>query len=393
MPLRSPHSDRELDALRLVLDSRSPASKMRYHYSAGPIDLTPWKVEAQWGRPDAAAPAREFSGRFKLPLPQELRRETLTVDLVVRTHLGDLTFRRFTGRIRTLVSRRGYSEIEAASGGYCLDKVRFGEDGVTYADWAPSDIIWDAVTRATSAGVYDFLYADIEPVDGPKVRREEFLAITKVDKLSRPIGAAVEEAELFFRDSPLNSPLCHRDRGPAEATEVLYEYVVGKHIDQSDFDAAATSDDYYDVVIYRRDPDTGGIDYLIDPILIPDSSAPVGAGYEIEVTDESATSEDDAYVLATKVASRLEHGESTAGFTVKFPHPLMVDGDFVSIPEPFEGEANGRRGMRYWIAEVLVMTERHDLSCDMEVLMVRRREDETPMPTVSALPAPTVRGA
>jgi hypothetical protein len=364
MPLRSSHSQRELDALRIVLDSRSPASKMRYHYVAGPVDLTPWIVEGQWGRPAAESPAREFTGRFKLPLPQELRRETLTIDLVVSTHVGELTFRRFTGRIRTLVSRRGYS---------------------------PSDIVWDAVTRATSAGVYDFLYADIEPVDGPKVRREEFLAISKVDKLSRPIGAAVEEADLFFRDSPLNSPLCHRNRGPAEATEVLYEYVVGRHIDPTDFDAAATSDDYYDVVIYRRDADTGAIDYLIDPILIPDSSAPVGAGYEIEVTDESATSEDDAYVLATKVASRLEHGESTAGFTTKFPHPLLVDGDFISIPEPFE--EGGRRGMRYWIAEVLVATERFDLSCDMEVLMVRRREEETPLPTVTALATPTLRGA
>jgi hypothetical protein len=53
MPLRSSHSQRELDALRIVLDSRSPASKMRYHYVAGPVDLTPWIVEGQWGRPAA----------------------------------------------------------------------------------------------------------------------------------------------------------------------------------------------------------------------------------------------------------------------------------------------------------------------------------------------------
>jgi hypothetical protein len=42
---------------------------------------------------------------------------------------------------------------------------------------------------------------------------------------------------------------------------------------------------------------------------------------------------------------------------------------------------------------VLVATERFDLSCDMEVLMVRRREEETPLPTVTALATPTLRGA
>lgn len=347
--------------------------------------------EAQWGRPDSAAPGREFSGRFKVELPTSMRREHITVDLAVDTAVGTLMFRRYTGRVRSLKNRRGRCEITAASGGFWLDRVRFEEVGVSYVDVAPSEVIWDVVGRAAASGVYDFLYADIEPVDGPKVRREEFLTITRIDKLSRPVGAAVEEAGLFFRDSPYNSPLCHRDRGPAEATDVLHEYVVGVHVDTDDFIPESTADDYYDVVMYTVDATTGAIDYPIDPILIPDSSAPLNAGYEIALSDESLTGPDDLYALGVKIASRLVHGESTVTFPVKFPHPLLVDGDFLSIAEPFTDDF--RSGTRYWIAQVDIATERHDLTQELQLIMVQLREDEDTPPPVAAWAAPTRRGA
>lgn len=223
------------------------------------------------------------------------------------------------------------------------------------------------------------------------MRREEFLQITRIDKLSRPIAAAVEEAELFFRDSPYNSPLCHRDRGPAEATEVLHEFVVGIHIDPDDFQPESTSDDYYDVVIYTTDATTGDVVYVTDPILIPGSSAPVGAGYEIPVSDDTTTGPDDAYALGTKVASRLIHGESTVTVPIKFPLPLLVDGDFLSITEPFN--EGGRTGTRNWIAQVDIATERHDKSMELQMLMVQLRETETPLPKVQPWAVPTRRGA
>lgn len=390
MPLPTSLSATELAALNTVLQSRAPASAMRYHYRVGGIDLTDDIIEAQWGRTGAELPGIEFSGRFKANVPDSIKREHMVVDLTVDTVAGALEFRRFTGKVRTFKNRRGRCEITAATGGYWLDRVRFDEDGVTYADIAPSEIIWDAVTRAASAGVYDFLYADIERVDGPKVRRDEFLQISKIDKLSRPIGAAVEDALLFFRDSPYNSPLCHRDRGPAEATSILHSYTVGRQIDPQDFEPESTSDDYYDVVIYRVDSVTGDIIYLTDPILIPGSAAPEGVGYEVPVSDESATGADDAYVLGQSIASRLIHGEATDSFTMKFPHPLMVDGDFVSIVEPFH--EGGRTGTRQWIAEVDIGVEHHDKTQDLQLTMIRQSEDEDVPPAVAALSPPRRRG-
>ncbi len=390
MPLPASLTPAQKGALDAVLRSRDPAGAMMYHYRLGGVDLTPYVTEAEWGRQGADQPAITFTGKFKTSLHESLKSERLVVNLEVKTLEGPLLFRRFTGEVDEMIVRRGFTTIEAQSGGYWLDKIRFDEDGVSYVDVAPSDIIWDVVTRAAASGVYDLGFTNIETVDSPKVRREEFLTITKVDKLARPLDAAVEEAELFFRDSPYNAPVCSKDRGPAEAQDVMQEYIVGVHIDPEVFEPATTSDEYYDVIAYRTN-DAGDIEYLFDPILIPNSNAPKGVGYEISVSDLSETSVEDAFAQAQKAASRLIHGESTATLPVAWPHPLMVDGDFISVIEPFD--EGGRRGTRYWIAEVETNTERSDKTVEIAVTMVRRREDEEALPVVSALPRAKIRGA
>lgn len=377
-------------ALNSVLTQRAPANKMRFQYFLGSYDLTPYVIEAEWGRTGSDQPAIAFTGRFKRTVPEALKNETMNVNLEIETSEGPVVVRRFSGRVDELMIRRGLTTVEAQTGGFWLDKIRFDEDGVSYTDWPLSSVVWDVVTRAASAGVYQMSFADIETVEGPSIRRDEFLAISRIDKLSRPLDAAVEEGELFFRDSPYNAPLCHRDKGPAEASDVLVEYVIGVDVDPDGFEPAATSDQFYDVVVYQTDPDTGAITYLFEPILIPNSLAPKGVGYEISVTDDTPTAQEDAYALAQKVAGRLIHGESTARFALQWPHPLMVDGDFVSIVEPFQ-EAE-RSGSRYWIGQVEVNTQRHDLTSEIEVTMVRRREAEDPVVVVGALPPARLRG-
>ena len=81
--------------------------------------------------------------------------------------------------------------------------------------------------------------------------------------------------------------------------------------------------------------------------------------YEVEVTDESLTAEDDAYYLGVQVANRLVMGAATVSFPVRWIHPLLIDGDFISIVEPFvEG---GKSGVRRWIAKVIRQRKTHDV--------------------------------
>jgi hypothetical protein len=394
VPLKTNLSAAEMAALEDVLRSRAPASSMRLEYYAGTRDLNPQEdrkgvIEAEWGRPDAERPALEFTGTFRETLPLSLRKEKLTVDLVVETALGEHSFRRFTGDIRRVTPTPAGTIIQAASGGYWLDKVRFGEVQ-SYVNVAPSAVVWDAVTRAAEAGVYDLRHAEIEYVAGPKVRREEFLLNLPMDKLARPVSAAVEEGELFFRDSPLNAPLSHRDRGPAEAESVEWEYIVGRDTEPVDFRPETEGDEFYDVVCYRTLA-SGNQELLFDPIKIAGSTAPIGAGYEINVSDESDTATDDTYQMAAEAALRLRDGESTSTQSIKWIHPLLVDGDFVGWTEPFD-EAT-RAGTRIWIAKIDTLKESSDLTQEMSMTLVRRREEEESVAKVSPLGVVRSRGA
>lgn len=397
MPLQTNMTQDEQVALNAVLQSRSPASYMRLEYYAGSelLGVTSREdelgaVEAEWGRPDAERPALEFTGMFReIYDPDDLRREVLRVDLIVETALGGFRFRRFTGPIRRVAPSRIGTRIQAASGGYWLDKIRFDET-VAFTNVEPSEVVWRCVLLASEAGAYDYNYADIEYVPGPKVRREEFLVNTKVDKLARPIAAAVEEGDLFFRDSPYNAPMCHRARGPAEADEVVWTYRVGEDVDEEEWEPETDGDEYDAVLCYRVTPD-GQIEYLFDPIKIEGSVAPERASYEINISDESDTSNADAYHLATEAALRLRDGESTTTQTLPWIHPLLVDGDFVAWTQPFD--TGTRAGTRHWIGQVNPIKETSELEQEQSLIMVRRREEYDPVPTVLALPQPRQRGA
>ncbi len=379
---------------------------MRYEYRAGGRDLGVSQrgagyqaIDASWGRPDAERPALEFTGTFRDTLPLELRKEVLSVDLVVETRVGDLSFRRFTGGIRRITPTLAGTQIQAASGGYWLDKVRFDEVA-TYTDASPSEVVWDVVTRANERGVYDLRGVDIERVDGPKVRREEFLLNLPIDKLSRALAAAVEEGALFFRDSPTNAPLCHPDRGPAEAQDVEWEYAVGVDVDPSSWLPETTGDEF-DAVLPYRAKDGGSIEFILetnsDPatryISIPGSVAPRGASYEINISDESVTASADAFHLCAEAALRLQDGESTTSVDLKWPHPLLVDGDFTAWSEP-GATLEGGTGTRRWIAKIETLNEKGDFTQTQELLMVVASEEtEASLGKVAAYGPVRQRGA
>ncbi len=344
-----------------ILLSLSPAGAMRPEYHVGEYDLTELVLEAEWGRPDDERPAQELTLRVKQSIdPDEIRNESVYVYL----NIGDVRIRQFAGRVLGVTAGRARTEIRAVTGGYWLDKQRFPAT-VSYANVAPSDVVYDCVSRMSR---YDLSWMDLEEIPGPKLKADGSSLFDKRSKLADPIGAAVSAGQLFFADSAYNAPVLTRDRSPAEALEILHEYVVGEDINPDEFLPEVAGDEYYSVVATR---DSGGLTVdLFEPVLVPDSTAPVDAVYEIEVTDDTATATSDAYTLAVQAANRFAMGGATVSFTVKWIHPLMVDGDFISIVEPFEhGE---RSGTRHWVAKVIRQRKTNELTHLFEsVEMVR----------------------
>lgn len=360
-----------------ILRSESPASAMRPEYFAGEHDLTDLVLEAEWGRPDDERPAQELTLRVKESLdPDEIRNQVAYVILTI----GDMRIRQFTGRVLGVTPGRVRSEIRAVTGGYWLDKLRFGET-VSYADVSPTEVVYDCVSRNER---YDLRWLDLEDIPGPKLKRDNSSLYTARSYLSDPIGAAVGAAELFFTDSPYNAPLLVRDRNAAEATEVLHEYVVGVDIEPEDFLPEIASDEYFAVVAYR---DVNGIPTeLFDPIEIDGSTAPVDATYEIEVTDSTETADADAYTLAVEAANRFAGGEATVSFSVDWIHPLMLDGDFISIVEPFI--YGTKSGVKNWIGKVVRQRKTNEVTHLFEsVEMVRRSITYNQQSKVSAMPS------
>lgn len=367
MPLTLPdESDRTF--LEAVLRGESPSSAMRTEYFIGQRDLTEIVSEAEWGRQDDERPAQELILRVKESIdPDELINRTAYVFIAI----ANLRIRQYTGIVRKVTTTRTTTQIECATGGYWLDRQRF-PGVVSYADVAPSEVIRDCVGRMER---YDLRYMDFEHVPGPKMRRDNASLFDKRSKLANAIGAAVQTGELFFTDNSYNAPTLQRDRSAAEALDVVWEYEVGRDI--GEFLPEVLGDEYYSVVAYR---DINGIaGDLFEPIRIEGSTAPVDCVYEIEVTDESPAAGKDAYSLAGDAAARFAGGEATVGFEVRWVHPLIVDGDFIGITEPFTyGSVSGTKR---WIAKVVRQRKTHDKRHLFEsVEMVRSAViyDETP---------------
>lgn len=355
MPLKL-YDASEQEFLDYVLSSEAPASAMRLEYHVGehvfsesPLEDEP-VIEAEWGRTDDDRPAQELTLRIKESInPEEIRNASAYVFL----NVGDLRIRQFSGQVLGVTPGRVRTEIRAVTGGYWLDKVRRGET-VSYANVSCREVVADCVSRLDR---YDLRRMDLGEDAGPKLKRQDSTLFQINASLADPIAAAVDEGDRFFTDSPYNAPLLTKDRGPAEATEVLHEYVVGEDIDPLEFEPELASDEFYAVVAYREV--NGIVEELFDPILVPGSNAPVGAMYEVEVTDESLTAGEDAYHLGIQVANRVALGQATVNFSVRWIHPLLMDGDFISIVEPFvEG---GRSGVRRWVAKVIRQRKTHDL--------------------------------
>ena len=339
----------QLDFLAEILQFPAPANAMEFEYQVGNIDLSDVVAEAEWGRPDDERPAQELILRVKESLdPEEVR----NADVYVYLNIADLRIRQFAGRVLSISSGRVRSELRAVTAGYWLDKQRL-PGSVSYANIGPSQVIYDCVRRMTR---YELAWMDLEEVSAPKFKAVAENTFDKRNKLADPIGQAVTAGELFFYDSVYNAPVLRRDRSPAEATEFLHEYVVGEDIDPDDFLPEIAGDEYYSVVATRE---VGGeIEDLFDPILIPESTAPVDAVYEVEVSDDTSTAGQDAHQLAVEAANRFAMGGATVSFTVDWIHPLMTDGDFISILEPFD--YNGVSGHRRWAAKVIRQRKTHE---------------------------------
>lgn len=339
LALRDPQ---QLEFLTEILQFPIPANAMELEYLVGPRDFTDVVAEAEWGRPDDERPARELILRLKESLdPEEFR----NADVYVYLNIADIRIRQFAGEVLSIVSGRARSELTAVTAGYWLDKQRL-PGSVSYANTGPSQVIYDAVRRMTR---YDLAWMDLEEVGAPKFKAVAENTFDKRNKLADPIGQAVTAGELFFYDSVYNAPVLVRDRSPAEAVDILHEYTVGEDISADEFLPEIAGDEYHSVVATREV--NGEIEDLFEPILIPESTAPEDAVYEVEVSDDTTTATKDAHTLAVEAANRFAMGGATVSFTVDWIHPLMTDGDFISILEPFDyGE---RTGHRRWIAKVI----------------------------------------
>jgi hypothetical protein len=347
LSLRDPQ---QAEFLAELLQYPTPANAMEFEYLVGTRDLSDVVAEAEWGRTDDERPAQELILRVKESLdPEEIRNENVYVYL----NIADMRIRQFAGEVLTVTSGRVRSEIRAVTAGYWLDKQRL-PGSVSYANIGPSQVIYDAVRRMTR---YDLAWMELEEVSAPKLKAIAENTFDKRNKLADPIGRAVTAGELFFYDNAYNAPVLTRDRSPAEATEFLYEYVVGQHIDPDEFLPEIAGDEYHSVVA-TRETAGGEIEDLFEPIIIPDSTAPEDAVYEVEVSDDTDTAGKDAHTLAVEAANRFAMGGATVSFNVDWIHPLMLDGDFITILEPFD--YNGRSGHRRWAAKVVRQRKTHE---------------------------------
>jgi hypothetical protein len=362
-----------------ILKKPAPANAMRPEYHVGTYDFTEYVLEAEWGRPDDERPAQELILRVKMSIdPNEIRNEHVYVYL----NVADIRITQFSGRVLSVRAGRARTEIVAVTGGYWLDKQRL-PGVISYADVGPSEVIADCVKRMTR---YDLAWMALEEVSGPKFPITDESTFDKRNKLSDPIGIAVSTAELFFTDSVYNAPSLTRDRSAAEATEVLHEYVVGEDIEQDDFLPEILGDEYYSVVATREA--NGEVEDLFEPVLIPDSVAPVDAVYEITVDEESSTAIPDAYALAVEAATRFGMGGATVSFSVKWIHPLMEDGDFISIVEPFV--YGNKSGTRYWIGKVVRQRKTNELIHLFESVEMIRQSTTYDEPTKVGRLSPSV---
>jgi hypothetical protein len=346
--LRDPQ---QAEFLAEILQYPTPANAMEIEYLVGSRDLSDVVAEAEWGRTDDERPAQELILRVKESLdPEEIRNENVYVYL----NIADMRIRQFQGQVLTVAAGRARTEIRAVTAGYWLDKQRFPANStVSYADVAPSEVVYDCVRRMTR---YDLAWMDLEEVSAPKFKAISENVFDSRNMLADPIGQAVTSAELFFIDSSFNAPILSRDRSPAEAVELLYEYVVGEDIDPDEFIPEIAGDEYYSVVATTEV--NGKVEDLFEPIIIPDSTAPEDAVYGVEVSDGTTTAGKDAHQLAVEAANRFAMGGASVSFNVDWIHPLMVDGDFISILEPFD--YNGVSGHRRWVAKVIRQRKTHE---------------------------------
>jgi hypothetical protein len=367
LSLRDPQ---QLEFLQEILQYPIPANAMELEYVVGTTDFTEVVAEAEWGRTDDERPAQELILRIKESIdPEEFRNE----DVWVYLNIADIRVRQFAGKVLSVISGRVRSELRAVTAGYWLDKQRL-PGSVSYANIGPSEVIYDCVRRMTR---YDLAWMDLEEVLAPKLKAVAENTFDKRNKLADPIGQAVTAGELFFYDSAYNAPVLVRDRSPAEAVEVIHEYVVGEDIDSDDFLPEIAGDEYYSVVATREVD--GETEDLFEPLVIPGSEAPVDAVYEIEVSDDTTTAGKDAYTLAVEAVNRFAMGGATVSFTIEWIHPLITDGDFISILEPFiYGDVSGHRR---WVAKVIRQRKTHEkrhLFESVEMVKTALVYDESP---------------
>ncbi len=370
--------------LMAILLSENPAARQTSEFVVGSDFLTEDFTELTCGR-EGEDIARVLEATVAGSIPTGLKGREVRLDLLTGAH----SLRMFTGEVVQPVGGRGESSLTCSTAGYWNPSIQLGE-ARSYVGQSASDMAFSVILLNSR---YDKHHINIDPDSSLRINREEDQMFSKVAKIDDVLGAIREEAEVFQRDTFFNGFRQSARRGPAEASEIAWEFIIGRDIDPEEgFERDEVAEEFYDVMAYRATDDGDGIEEL-ERTLVPGSTAPPGATYEIEITDESLDAGVSVWQLVFEAAQRLMLGQYSGGFEIKYVHPLLEDGDTVLLVEP-EIE-NGLLVTKRWYATIAANTfsmpeKSHSFEVDMTLIGVER-EEPSKVPVIEALPNPQPR--
>lgn len=371
----------EQERVQAVYASDDPGSFITNQLYLDGVLISEEVMEVSSGRQGEEEPGQVLTARIAKPISRRSAGLDCAWDVIV----DGISFRRFTGKVLLAKWGEGSTELTAVTGGFWNGKVqlRGNTKRVEYTSEQPTDIVYDAILRNEG---YDHAFTELEPIETPKTTLAGESGFAWVDKVGDVLQAVLEKVPMFQVDNFRNGFTSRKDRGAARLPLTDTRLFVGYDIESDDFQWTPSEEQYSGVMAYRELED-GTID-IRATVDLPDSAAPSGVYYEIdlgpEIDDQSAAQ------MCHDAAEKIAGGVFDGDFEIEHVRATVEDGDAIMIVQP---DIDGEKVLiRYWTAEVLTQTPtfpegRHSMNCRMVIT----HEEIQKVPKVEPNPPSRIR--